>query len=137
MLLIWSLWMTFHSMGQVIFLNSIRLLTAFVAFLSHIIYCTFTAEYLRKKGYFVISKEKPMGLTDSWNKGYEFAVSMVRLTIHRFTFFMNRRVNCHPFSYFKYRVMVTSFLPTMMSLSLMVRLNQLEMIFKMKFLLFP
>ena len=127
--------MTSHSMGQVILMNLIRLLTALVAFLSHIIYCTFTAEYLRKKGYFVISKEKPMGLTDSWNKGYEFAVSMVRSTINRVTFHIYRRVNC-PY-YFKYRVMVTSFLPTMMSLSLTVRLNQSEMIFKMKFLLFP
>lgn len=27
----------------------------------------------------MISKEKPMGLTDSWNKGYNFAVSMVGL----------------------------------------------------------
>jgi hypothetical protein len=83
----------------------------------------------------VISKEKPMGLTDSWNKGYEFAVTMVRSTINRVTFLMYGRGNCP--SYFKYRVMVTSFLPTMMSLSLTVRLNQLEMIFKMKFLLFP
>lgn len=30
-----------------------------------------------KKGYFVIRKDKPMGLTDSWNKGYQLAVSMV------------------------------------------------------------
>jgi hypothetical protein len=83
----------------------------------------------------VISKEKPMGLTDSWNKGYEFAVAMVRSTVDRVTFLIYRKVN-YP-SYFKYRVMVTSYLPTMMFLSLTVRLNQLEMIFKTKFLLFP
>ena len=32
-----------------------------------------TPEYLIKKGYTVITKEHAKGLTDSWNKGYEFA----------------------------------------------------------------
>jgi hypothetical protein len=33
----------------------------------------------------VISKEEPMGLTDSWNKGYNFAISMVGLKLLLFT----------------------------------------------------
>jgi hypothetical protein len=32
-----------------------------------------TPEYLIKKGYTVITKDHAKGLTDSWNKGYEFA----------------------------------------------------------------
>lgn len=33
-----------------------------------------TVEYLLKKGYFVISKASPSGLTNSWNIGYDLAV---------------------------------------------------------------
>jgi glycosyltransferase involved in cell wall biosynthesis len=35
-----------------------------------------TPAYLAKKGYFVISKDEPKGLTDSWNRGYELAVAL-------------------------------------------------------------
>jgi glycosyltransferase involved in cell wall biosynthesis len=35
-----------------------------------------TVEYLIKKGYFVLTKDTPSGLTDSWNKGYYLAVAM-------------------------------------------------------------
>eukprot|EP00597_Dinobryon_sp_UTEXLB2267_P004149 CAMPEP_0170062350 /NCGR_PEP_ID=MMETSP0019_2-20121128/3606_1 /TAXON_ID=98059 /ORGANISM="Dinobryon sp., Strain UTEXLB2267" /LENGTH=1130 /DNA_ID=CAMNT_0010268469 /DNA_START=454 /DNA_END=3846 /DNA_ORIENTATION=+ len=35
-----------------------------------------TAEYLVKKGYFVIVKDIAKGLTDSWNVAFQFAVSM-------------------------------------------------------------
>jgi hypothetical protein len=35
-----------------------------------------TVEYLIKKGYFVLTKDTPAGLTDSWNKGYYLAVAM-------------------------------------------------------------
>eukprot|EP01039_Chlorochromonas_danica_P004082 gene4082-4464_t len=35
-----------------------------------------TVEYLRKKGFAVISKPRATGLTDSWNIGYRFAVMM-------------------------------------------------------------
>lgn len=35
-----------------------------------------TVEYLRKKGFAVITKPKATGLTDSWNIGYRFAVAM-------------------------------------------------------------
>eukprot|EP00981_Chlorochromonas_danica_P008081 scaffold1962_cov180-Ochromonas_danica.AAC.16 len=35
-----------------------------------------TVEYLQKKGFAVITKPKAMGLTDSWNIGYRFAVTM-------------------------------------------------------------
>jgi hypothetical protein len=35
-----------------------------------------TVEYLQKRGFAVITKPKPTGLTDSWNIGYRFAVMM-------------------------------------------------------------
>lgn len=35
-----------------------------------------TVEYLQKKGFAVISKPKPTGLTDSWNIGYRIAVAL-------------------------------------------------------------
>lgn len=35
-----------------------------------------TVEFLRKKGYFVISKSKASGLTDSWNVAYRVALQM-------------------------------------------------------------
>ena len=34
-----------------------------------------TVAYLRKKGYLVLTNDKPTGLTNSWNRGYHFAVS--------------------------------------------------------------
>jgi hypothetical protein len=35
-----------------------------------------TTDYLFKKGYTLISKDREEGLVDSWNKGYEFANAM-------------------------------------------------------------
>ena len=35
-----------------------------------------TSQYLIKKGFFVITKSKPMGLTDSWNRGFQLGIAM-------------------------------------------------------------
>lgn len=44
-----------------------------------------TEEYLTKKGYFVIGKEKAQGLTHSWNTGFRYAV----LAGYQYVFFAN------------------------------------------------
>ena len=47
-----------------------------------------TVEYLVKKGYFVVSKPHALGLTNSWNTGYELAVQLG----YKYIFFINNDV---------------------------------------------
>lgn len=47
-----------------------------------------TVEYLVKKGYFVVGKSRALGLTNSWNSGYELAVRLK----YKYVFFINNDV---------------------------------------------